>query len=227
LGRATVVVNEDQLSLAIGKRGQNVRLAARLTGWDIDILTPTEFQRGTSRLDATLKQIPGVTKEMIDRVIVMGLIDVRDMEEVGTGPLMEELSLDEATATAVVERCAAEAKLVAVEQEAKKIADASAKAAEAQARLADKAALLALGDAAPAASSSMPGPLEAVAGASSEVVVHSESSGNSDGELSAEGKAISGLLSGGHSKHEIAEEDETAALAEGLSTPPKSNPDAL
>ncbi len=46
LGRATVVVNEDQLSLAIGKRGQNVRLAARLTGWDIDILTPTEFQKG-------------------------------------------------------------------------------------------------------------------------------------------------------------------------------------
>jgi N utilization substance protein A len=39
LGRATVVVREDQLSLAIGKRGQNVRLAARLTGWDIDILT--------------------------------------------------------------------------------------------------------------------------------------------------------------------------------------------
>ena len=34
LGRATVVVTEDQLSLAIGKRGQNVRLAARLTGWE-------------------------------------------------------------------------------------------------------------------------------------------------------------------------------------------------
>ena len=51
LGRATVVVNEDQLSLAIGKRGQNVRLAARLTGWDIDILTPPEFQAGVQRLD--------------------------------------------------------------------------------------------------------------------------------------------------------------------------------
>src|SRR5204862_4822553 len=42
LGRATVVVRDDQLSLAIGKRGQNVRLAARLTGWDVDILTPEE-----------------------------------------------------------------------------------------------------------------------------------------------------------------------------------------
>jgi N utilization substance protein A len=146
LGRATVVVNEDQLSLAIGKRGQNVRLAARLTGWDIDILTPTEFHKGTQRLDETLRSIAGITKEMIDKVIVLGLIDVRDLEEVGTGPLMEELGLDEATAQAVVERCAEEAKLVAVEQEAKKIADASAKAAAASAVAADKAALLALGE---------------------------------------------------------------------------------
>ena len=46
LGRATVVVRDDQLSLAIGKRGQNVRLAARLTGWDVDILTPEEFNKG-------------------------------------------------------------------------------------------------------------------------------------------------------------------------------------
>ena len=50
LGRATVVVEEDQLSLAIGKHGQNVRLAARLTGWDIDILTPDEYNQGIERL---------------------------------------------------------------------------------------------------------------------------------------------------------------------------------
>src|SRR5205085_9690424 len=63
LGRATVVVNEDQLSLAIGKRGQNVRLAARLTGWDIDILTPVEFQAGVKRLDDTLRSIEGMQPE--------------------------------------------------------------------------------------------------------------------------------------------------------------------
>ena len=130
LGRATVVVNEDQLSLAIGKRGQNVRLAARLTGWDIDILTPPEFQNGVQRLDETLKSIEGITQEMVDKVIALGLIDVRDIEEVGTGPLMEELGLDEATAQKVVDRCAAEAKIVAVEQEAKKKADAVRKAAD-------------------------------------------------------------------------------------------------
>src|SRR5438552_4644321 len=138
LGRATVVVNEDQLSLAIGKRGQNVRLAARLTGWDVDILTPTEFQNGVSRLDQTLKSIEGIAQEHVDKVVALGLIDVRDIEEVGNGPLMEELGLSEETAQKVVERCAEEAKIVAVEQEQKKAADAKAKAA-------DRAALEAAG----------------------------------------------------------------------------------
>src|SRR3954464_6178447 len=130
LGRATAVVPEDQLSLAIGKRGQNVRLAARLTGWDIDIITPPEFQNGVQRLDQTLKRIEGITQEMVDKVIALGLIDVRDIEEVDTGPLMEELGLDETKAQQVVDLCAEEAKIVAVEQEAKKKADAAAKAAD-------------------------------------------------------------------------------------------------
>jgi len=42
--RAVVIVPEDQLSLAIGKRGQNVRLAAKLTGWDIDLKTRAELE---------------------------------------------------------------------------------------------------------------------------------------------------------------------------------------
>jgi N utilization substance protein A len=40
--KATVIVNEDQLSLAIGKHGQNVRLASQLVGWDIDVMSPEE-----------------------------------------------------------------------------------------------------------------------------------------------------------------------------------------
>ena len=41
---AQVIVQDDQLSLAIGKAGQNVRLAAKLTGWKIDIKTETRFR---------------------------------------------------------------------------------------------------------------------------------------------------------------------------------------
>src|SRR3954449_8525459 len=128
LGRATVVVNDDQLSLAIGKRGQNVRLAARLTGWDIDILTPPEFQAGVQRLDQTLKSIEGIAQEHVDKIVALGLIDVRDIEEVGTGPLVEEVGLPEELANVVVNRCGEEAKIIAVEQEAKKKTEAAEKA---------------------------------------------------------------------------------------------------
>ncbi|HEX8103276.1 MAG TPA: transcription termination factor NusA, partial [Solirubrobacteraceae bacterium] len=46
--RATVIVPDDQLSLAIGREGQNARLAARLTGWRVDIRSETEFAREES-----------------------------------------------------------------------------------------------------------------------------------------------------------------------------------
>jgi N utilization substance protein A len=42
---AIVVVNDQQLSLAIGKKGQNVRLAMKLTGWDIEIFSETEYNK--------------------------------------------------------------------------------------------------------------------------------------------------------------------------------------
>lgn len=127
LGRATVIVNEDQLSLAIGKRGQNVRLAARLTGWDVDILTPPEFKKAIERLDATLKSVEGVTQEMVDKIIALGLIDVRDVEEVGETPLMNDVGMSEELAESVVDRCIEEAKLVIKETEAEKAAKEAAK----------------------------------------------------------------------------------------------------
>ena len=129
LGRATVIVNEDQLSLAIGKRGQNVRLAARLTGWDVDILTPVEFKKAITRLDATLKSVEGVTQEMVDKIIALGLIDVRDVEEVGEEPLMNEVGMTEAQAEEVVDKAIEEAKIVIKEQEIEKAAKEAARRA--------------------------------------------------------------------------------------------------
>ena len=113
LGRATVVVREDQLSLAIGKRGQNVRLAARLTGWDVDILTPEEFNRGLEIMSETLTQIEGVTEEMLDRLAALGMITVFDIEEVGPNVLVAEIEVDEETAAKMVELASAKSKVVA------------------------------------------------------------------------------------------------------------------
>lgn len=132
LGRATVVVPDEQLSLAIGKRGQNVRLAARLTGWDIDILTPKEYNRGLDRLAATLRKVGGVEDMVAERISLMGLISVMDVEEVGPEPLVRELSITEELANSIVATCAEEAKIVRVELEQEK-AEAARKKAEAAA----------------------------------------------------------------------------------------------
>jgi N utilization substance protein A len=52
---ALVVVADSQLSLAIGKNGQNVRLAARLTGWKIDIISATEYEKEKAERDKEIK----------------------------------------------------------------------------------------------------------------------------------------------------------------------------
>jgi N utilization substance protein A len=63
---AMVVVNDQQLSLAIGKKGQNVRLAMKLTGWDIDIISDTEYSK--IRMEETDKALEdSIKKEARDQ----------------------------------------------------------------------------------------------------------------------------------------------------------------
>ncbi|MFH1882880.1 MAG: transcription termination factor NusA [Planctomycetota bacterium] len=102
LGRATVVVDEDQLSLAIGKHGQNVRLAARLTGWDIDILTPEEYNQGIERLTSCVKSVQGADDTMVDKLIALGVISLGDIDDVGVEPLINELKIDAGIAEKLV-----------------------------------------------------------------------------------------------------------------------------
>jgi transcription termination/antitermination protein NusA len=106
LNRATVVVAEDQLSLAIGKHGQNVRLAARLTDWDIDILTPDEYNHEVETMVNAVKDIEGIDDILIDKMIALGLISLFDVQEVGAGPLVSELGIAEDLAKMVVEAAA-------------------------------------------------------------------------------------------------------------------------
>jgi N utilization substance protein A len=119
LGRATVVVTEDQLSLAIGKHGQNVRLAARLTGWDIDILTPEEYNQEVERLANSLTNIEGLDDTLVDKLIALGLISVLDLEEVGPEPLVKELGIDESIAQEIVRAATEEAKKLAAAEAGK------------------------------------------------------------------------------------------------------------
>ncbi len=132
LGRATVVVRDDQLSLAIGKRGQNVRLAARLTGWDVDILTPEEFNKGLEVMSETLLAVEGLTEEKVDRLAALGMVSVFDIEEVGLDVLMTELEVDEETGERIMALASERAKVVA-EQQQKEKEEAEARRAEEEA----------------------------------------------------------------------------------------------
>ncbi len=150
LGRATVIVEEDQLSLAIGKRGQNVRLAARLTGWDIDILTPAEYDKNVEQLEHTLKTVVGVEDVMLDKMLALGLISLSDVAEVGQEPLVTELGVPEDLAKRIIEVAAEAAERIAVEETARKASEAAARKAAAEA-----ARLAGVGAEAPAAPAPM------------------------------------------------------------------------
>ena len=125
LGRATVVVDEDQLSLAIGKHGQNVRLAARLTGWDIDILTPEEYNNGIERLTQCIRTVEDADDIIVDKLIALGIISILDLEDVGTEPLVSELGLTPELAGRLIAEAGKFAKLLESEkkQAEKKLAE--------------------------------------------------------------------------------------------------------
>lgn len=92
--KAVVVVPQDQLSLAIGKKGQNVRLAARLTGWDIDIVASEELALGRDALLAELAAIPGVTESQAAALYDAGVDSARDILELGTEQLARKLGTE-------------------------------------------------------------------------------------------------------------------------------------
>ena len=114
LGKATVVVDEDQLSLAIGKHGQNVRLAAKLTGWDIDILTPDEYNQGIERLTSCVKSV-AADDTLVDKLIALGVISVLDLEDVGAEPLINELDIDAGLTKKLIAAASGEATRLAAE----------------------------------------------------------------------------------------------------------------
>ena len=104
---AVVVADEDQQSLAIGKKGQNVRLASRLCGWDIDIKTREEFEaEGFGRPSAQVPDGAGVEPET-DDLAATG--DAAAAEDDETSSLAPEADVPEADAPEAASDVAADA----------------------------------------------------------------------------------------------------------------------
>jgi transcription termination/antitermination protein NusA len=102
-----VIVTEDQLSLAIGKKGQNVRLATRLVGWDIDIISEDvikkEIAQQMGRMMASGEPVPvsaleGVTAAQAEDLKAKNISDVETLAAMSVDDLVDtlDISLDEA-----------------------------------------------------------------------------------------------------------------------------------
>lgn len=89
LGRAIVLVREDQLSLAIGRRGQNVRLASKLCGWDIEIMTREELDQEIEQAVMGFSEIEGVEPELADRLVGEGFLTYDDLSVIEPDALAE------------------------------------------------------------------------------------------------------------------------------------------
>lgn len=125
LGRAIVLVKEDQLSLAIGRRGQNVRLASKLVGWDIDIMTHDELNVVIEKAENWFKLIPHMADEMVEALIEDGFLSFEDITFMEPAQLAEMTGVTEEQAEEMIAYSEAAAEVV----EEEKIRQADLKAA--------------------------------------------------------------------------------------------------
>ena len=107
-GRIEVIVPDDQLSLAIGRRGQNVRLASMLTGWDIDILTEAEESERrteeTRRLSTVFMEALDIDDVIAHLLVTEGFTSVEDVAFVPLDDLLSIEGFDRDVASELRER---------------------------------------------------------------------------------------------------------------------------
>lgn len=136
-----VIVGEDQLSLAIGKKGQNVRLATRLVGWDIDIVSEEVLKKEIAlkmgKMMASGEAVPitaleGVTSNQAETLAEKGITDVEALAAMSVDDLVDSLdvSLDEAEEILRSANSIVDAKNIEVTTEAEPDSDSASVAAE-------------------------------------------------------------------------------------------------
>src|SRR5437867_4729740 len=110
--RVKIVVSVDQLSLAIGKRGQNARLTSKLTGWQVDIeaevVVTKGFEEKVAEAVDSLAAIPGISREQADLLVHHGLTRLEDLLQAELSDLTGIAQLGE-QATAILDAARAAA----------------------------------------------------------------------------------------------------------------------
>jgi hypothetical protein len=97
--RVTVVIPDDQMSMAIGRRGQNIRLACAITGHDIEPIKESDYYLEELPLD----EVEELDEEMLDMLEAAGFESADEVMDVGYDGLMEIEGFDEETSRAIME----------------------------------------------------------------------------------------------------------------------------
>ncbi|MEO8350955.1 MAG: transcription termination factor NusA [Chthoniobacteraceae bacterium] len=104
--RILIKVDEDQLSLAIGKRGQNVRLTDRLTGWktviEKDESAAQQFEARVAQAAAQMAETLHIDEETANQLVKGGFLGLESLSEVEAQDIMDAIGLDEAKARAII-----------------------------------------------------------------------------------------------------------------------------
>jgi len=219
LGKAIVLVQEDNLSLAIGRRGQNVRLASKLSGWDIEIMTQEELAESIDQAVEGFSSIQGLEMEVAERLVEEGFLNYEELSIIEPDDLMQIGSLTEEQVNHIVEQAetrAEEAEQAANEarrqkKERERIAALEAEAAE--------AALIAAGGTVASAGGGVESPEAGAEGETAEPAATDESAAPDESAATDEsaGPTETGSAETAPTETGPAESDSEEVLADDLS----------
>ena len=123
-----VIVPDEYLSIAIGKRGQNVRLASKLTGWHLDVKSETSYDEAMQTGYNSLIALPGIGVSTADALYEKGLFSIDEIEVATIEDLTQIKGIGEETANKLI----AAAREAVIEREARRGEEEKAAAAEAE-----------------------------------------------------------------------------------------------
>jgi N utilization substance protein A len=122
-----VIVPDEFLSIAIGKKGQNVRLASKLTGWHLDVKSESSYNQAMQTGYNSLMALPGVGISLADALYEKGFYSAEEISKASLEDLLQIRGVDEAMARSLIEtaQAAAEQAAAAAEPESEIAAEAS------------------------------------------------------------------------------------------------------
>ncbi len=101
-----IIVPDDALSIAIGKRGQNVRLAAKLTGWRLDVKSESSYNADMKNGYDSLVAIPDISLGLVDALFENGFYSAEELSRASVADLVQIREIDETVAESLIEKAA-------------------------------------------------------------------------------------------------------------------------